>query len=127
MVSLYNLRQKSTEYNYRQECELQVNGYSKPEFKKFFTAAEAEAYMRRDQTNIPVNPPVPPPGTSSAGQKRNFSSVLDAPDERQWQVVYSDGACKGNGKIGSAAGVGVFWRPDDPRSVRYTTFNYVFT
>jgi len=83
--------------------------------------------MRCDQANISVNPPVPSPGTSSAGQKRSFSSVLDAPDERQWQVVYSDGACKGNGKTGSAAGVGVFWRPDDPRSVQYTTFNYVFT
>jgi len=80
--------------------------------------------MRSDQTNTSVNPPVPSPGTSLAGRKRSISNVLD---ERQYQVVYSDGACKGNGKIGSTAGVGVFWGPDDPRSVRYTTFNYGFT
>jgi len=88
--------------------------------------------MRSDQINIPVNPPVPSPGTSSAGRKRGISSVLDAlldvQDERQWQVVYSDGACKGNGKVGSTAGVGVFWRPDDPRSVRYIPlFNHGLT
>ena len=38
------------------------------------------------------------------------------PDENRWDVVYSDGACKGNGKVGSIAGIGVWWGPDDPRS-----------
>ncbi|EKM83940.1 hypothetical protein AGABI1DRAFT_14088, partial [Agaricus bisporus var. burnettii JB137-S8] len=32
-------------------------------------------------------------------------------------VVYSDGACKGNGKAGSIAGVGVFYGPNDPRNL----------
>ena len=36
--------------------------------------------------------------------------------EAQWDVVYSDGACKGNGKHGSVAGVGAWYGPDDPRS-----------
>ena len=32
-------------------------------------------------------------------------------------VVFSDGACKGNGQAGSIAGVGVWWGHDDPRYV----------
>jgi len=32
-------------------------------------------------------------------------------------VVYTDGACKANGKPGAVAGVGVYWGPDDPRNV----------
>jgi ribonuclease HI len=31
--------------------------------------------------------------------------------------VYTDGSCKGNGKIYAKAGVGVFFGPDDPRNV----------
>ena len=36
-------------------------------------------------------------------------------DESGWEVVYSDGACKGKGKAGSVAGTGVWWGRDDPR------------
>jgi ribonuclease HI len=32
-------------------------------------------------------------------------------------VIYTDGACTGNGKPGARAGVGVFWGVDDPRNV----------
>ncbi len=33
------------------------------------------------------------------------------------EVVYTDGACKANGRTEAAAGVGVFWGKDDPRNV----------
>ena len=33
-------------------------------------------------------------------------------------IVYTDGSCKGNGKKGSLAGIGVWWGEDDPRHVR---------
>ncbi|TFK78095.1 ribonuclease H-like protein, partial [Polyporus arcularius HHB13444] len=36
-------------------------------------------------------------------------------DESGWDVVYSDGACKGNGKVGSVAGIGVWWGTNDSR------------
>lgn len=36
-------------------------------------------------------------------------------DESGWDVVYSDGACKGNGRPGLVAGIGVWWGPDDTR------------
>ena len=38
-------------------------------------------------------------------------------DKSARNVVYSDGACKGNGKPGSIAGIGVWWGKNDPRSV----------
>ena len=44
-------------------------------------------------------------------------------DESEWDVVYSDGACKGNGKVGSVAGIGVWWGPDDPRSGIFVQFS----
>ena len=44
-------------------------------------------------------------------------------DESEWDVVYSDGACKGNGKVGSVAGIGVWWGPDDPRSGNFMQFS----
>ena len=43
-------------------------------------------------------------------------------DEIGWDVVYSDGACKGNGKVGPVAGIGVWWGPDDPRSGNFIQF-----
>lgn len=43
------------------------------------------------------------------------SEVIE--DESGWDVVYSDGACKGNGKVGSIAGVGVWWGHNDARFV----------
>lgn len=47
------------------------------------------------------------------GKKRAVSPNVE--DESGWDVVYSDGACKGNGKAGSVAGVGVWWGANDPR------------
>ncbi|KAF8215785.1 ribonuclease H-like domain-containing protein [Mycena galopus ATCC 62051] len=41
----------------------------------------------------------------------------DVDDENGWDVVYSDGACKGNGQPGSVAGVGVWWGEGDPRNI----------
>ncbi|KAF7975181.1 hypothetical protein HWV62_10230 [Athelia sp. TMB] len=41
----------------------------------------------------------------------------DVADESQWFVVYSDGACKGNGKSGAVAGVGVWFGPNDPKNI----------
>ncbi|KAI0371336.1 ribonuclease H-like protein [Pilatotrama ljubarskyi] len=36
-------------------------------------------------------------------------------DETGWDVVYSDGSCRGNGKVGSVAGIGVWWGENDAR------------
>ena len=36
-------------------------------------------------------------------------------------VVYTDGACSGNGQPGSVAGIGVWWGVDDPRYVFFSS------
>lgn len=51
----------------------------------------------------------------SKTKKRLRSPASDIEGESDWDVVYSDGACKGNGQVGSVAGVGVWWGPNDPR------------
>lgn len=55
---------------------------------------------------------------TSMGRKKKRGLSPDVENEADWLVVYSDGACKGNGKLGSIAGVGVWWGPDDSRLAR---------
>jgi hypothetical protein len=64
----------------------------------------------------------PPPPTIASPVKgikwKQRESSPDVQDESTWDVVYSDGACKKNGQVGSAAGIGVWWGRDDPRYAR---------
>jgi hypothetical protein len=55
----------------------------------------------------------PKPTADPKGKKRAFDAEVE--DTTGWDIVYSDGACKGNGKVGSFAGVGVWWGPKDKR------------
>ncbi|CAA7264476.1 unnamed protein product [Cyclocybe aegerita] len=48
------------------------------------------------------------------GKKRAFNEV---DDETACNIVYADGACKGNGTTYCVAGVGVWWGFDDPRNI----------
>ncbi|KAJ3570622.1 hypothetical protein NP233_g4280 [Leucocoprinus birnbaumii] len=96
------------------ECQEQVKGFSKSDYKKFSKAVEAEAYMKGVQSVSSIQPISRSSEESPTGQKRSFANVAD---ESQWSVVYSDGACKGNGQAGSVAGVGVYWGRDDPRNI----------
>ncbi|KAF9469665.1 ribonuclease H-like domain-containing protein, partial [Collybia nuda] len=106
------------------ECEAQVKGYPKPKYKKFTNAAEAEGFVKGfvvpapSASNILEKPSLRLTETSSTydkGKKRAISPDLE--DESGWDVVYSDGACKGNGKADPIAGVGVWWGVDDPRNI----------
>ncbi|KAJ3529619.1 hypothetical protein NMY22_g8928 [Coprinellus aureogranulatus] len=92
-------------YNTWRECEEQIKGFSEPKYKKFPTKDEAEAFVRGEDA---AGPSRPTPARALAAN----SNVGP-----EWDVVYSDGACKGNGQVGSVAGVGVWWGPDDPRRV----------
>ena len=95
-------------------------------------AAEAEEFVTGDSIAqaSPADDMVETPldeaaGASKAirdgkGKKRAISSEVE--DESGWDVVYSDGACKGNGKPGSIAGIGVWWGNDGPRSVHLNIY-----
>ncbi|KAI0073219.1 ribonuclease H-like protein, partial [Panus rudis PR-1116 ss-1] len=55
------------------------------------------------------------PMVSKKGKERD--EVVVRTEREGWLLVYCDGACKGNGKPGSIAGIGVWWGPDDPRNI----------
>jgi hypothetical protein len=100
----------------RDECEAQVKGFNGARYKKFTNATEAEAFA-----GISVAP------TADSLQKTSIPTVGGArppcvEDEGGWEVVYCDGACKGNGQKDSVAGVGVWWGRSDPR---YYLFSFI--
>ncbi|KAJ3972292.1 ribonuclease H-like domain-containing protein [Lentinula raphanica] len=95
------------------ECEQQVKGYTGAAFKKFFSKAEAEAFVTSTESGLSkVNPVIP----RTKVEVRPEHSVKSS-SSKEPLVVYCDGACKGNGKIGSVAGIGVWWGHDDPRNL----------
>ncbi|KAI0635048.1 ribonuclease H-like domain-containing protein [Trametes polyzona] len=61
--------------------------------------------------NPSVSTPKPP--TTTAAPIKAFHQPADG---EPW-VVYSDGACRGNGRVGAVAGIGVWWAKDDPRNI----------
>jgi ribonuclease HI len=56
--------------------------------------------------------------TSTTTTKSADASNFESAGEAGCDVVYSDGACKGNGRVGSVAGVGVWWGHNDSRCAR---------
>lgn len=99
---------------FRDECFEQTNGYTGAKYKKFANSTEAEHFVAFGNSLSALGPAVSSDvAGDSKGKKRALS--LDVEDELEWDVVYSDGACKGNGKVGSVAGVGVWWGYNDPR------------
>ncbi|KAL0574352.1 hypothetical protein V5O48_007594, partial [Marasmius crinis-equi] len=125
-------------YNTWDECEAQVKGFTGAKHKKFATREEAEQFARLGNGEfidllVPGSTSNPEP---VRGQKRaaedeqsHTDSASTVPHKKpktlhEYQadgegdlIVYSDGACKGNGKQGSAAGVGVWWGHGDPRNI----------
>lgn len=101
------------------------------------TIANAAVTASRD--NVPTQPvkasgsspglqaprttPSPPPlqAASSSCSKEYPSSNWNS------MVVYTDGSCRGNGKAGSTAGVGVFWGENDLRLVSTTRCQCIFS
>lgn len=98
------------------ECLEQTNGYAGAKFKKFVNSTEAEHFVTFGNSLKALAPAFSfDVAEGNKGKKRALS--LDVEDEVGWDVVYSDGACKGNGKVGSVAGVGVWWGHNDPRNI----------
>jgi ribonuclease HI len=106
-----------------------VKGFHGAVYKKLTTEMEAHAFMAGES---PVRPSssglhsttVPPAVASTSVLLTSSSSVAShsfpavaslEEDEDGCDVVYSDGACKGNGKVGSVAGLGVWWGWNDSR------------
>lgn len=114
------------------ECKAVVMGYSGARYKRFRTAAEADAWLRHvapvrlkpsprlsrktqrqavHHDNVTHDPllrallPPPPPAASTP------ATAVEGVH------VYADGSCTHNGQEGARAGIGVFFGPDDPRNL----------
>ena len=112
----------------RADCEAQVKGFTGALYKKLSTEAEANEFMAARSSAARASPSrvvVPVASTSRAPvlpeptvPARIVHTAHSTPeDERDCDTVYCDGACKGNGQVGSIAGIGVWWGHGDPRYV----------
>ena len=123
----------------RDECNAEVKGFNGAKYKKFASLGEAQAFVNggtgSGSSAAPVShladkasqttssksarmEPYPRPSSlANRGPIKMTSNAEIAKEEEGWDVVYTDGACKGNGQAGSIAGVGVWWGYNDPRYV----------
>ena len=101
---------------YRTDCEEQIKGYPGSEYKKFATLSEARNFIGGVESSE-----IAAPSRSTAENlnetKRKKRAIGEVENESGWDVVYSDGACKGNGKLDPVAGLGVWWGHGDARCV----------
>ena len=126
----------------REDCETQVKGYTGARYKKFKSQREAEDFIatqaptstalvpsssRSRLLPVPVTRNMAQPNQSSGPSKPkvNVSRKDAGVDEEGFDVIYADGACKGNGQANSVAGVGVWWGHNDPR-YEFGTLFYSF-
>ncbi|KAJ7070672.1 ribonuclease H-like domain-containing protein [Mycena amicta] len=95
------------------ECEAQVKGFPDAKYKKQNSKPEAWAWIRGETLAAAVSTAsvAVSASTSSSATKRSFLQAATG------QVVYSDGACKDNGKPGARGGIGVYWGDNDPRNL----------
>ncbi|KAF9245675.1 ribonuclease H-like domain-containing protein [Melanogaster broomeanus] len=115
----------------RADCDAQVKGFAGAVYKKLNTEAEAKDFMAAKSsvasTSVAVDaPPVASTSLSAIISDSKMvakavetvrSTAKDEQDEQDCDVVYCDGACKGNGQAGSFAGIGVWWGHNDPRNI----------
>ena len=73
----------------REECHQQVKNYPGASFKRFGSMVDANAFA------------------TGAEESMSWKEGDD--------VVYCDGACKGNGQEEAMAGIGIWWGEGDPR------------
>lgn len=78
--------------------------------------SSASSSMRERTPDVRTRTSATPNGL----QRATYDSIVEksaGADVQDDDVVYCDGACKGNGKEGSVAGLGVWWGYGDPRCV----------
>lgn len=117
-----------------------IVGWKGPKYKRFDTREDAEAYVR---TYASANSPAIKDESNDEAEAYigRFSVVDSTADEQdtsygadEWPpakktkkaadtasplTIYTDGSSRGNGKLGAAAGVGVFFGPNDSRYVMW--------
>lgn len=101
------------------DAAVAIKGVRGPKYKKFGSRAEAVEFIREFGSSDAFQA-LKEPATAQATPSRPTSSRLAAavpsiPDGIL--RIYTDGSSLANGKVGSRAGVGVYFGPGDPRNV----------
>ena len=102
-----------------------MKGFPGSSYKKFISVAEAESFANVSSSTGSATPAISAENSTTAEEtvshartkKRPLSS--DAENAEEWDVVFCDGACKGNGQNGAVAGIGVWWGENDNRYVHF--------
>lgn len=100
------------------EASAQIKDVKGPKYKKFATRKEAEEFVnsggkftkgtRKQEDEKPAKKPKLDKKYDDDGKKLR----MDNPTK-----VWTDGAARGNGRVGAEAGVGVFWGVDNENNV----------
>lgn len=90
------------------ECKEQVNGFKKPQYKKFTNYNDALQYMK-DPNSLPKS--------STQSQTVGPSSFVGNSNASNTTEIYTDGACLYNGSPQAKAGIGIFFGDGSPRNV----------
>lgn len=107
-------------YSTWDECEAQIKSFPGARYKKFPTAQQAQEFITGISGGSTVIAPPSAQTTTATGGSKSVPSTSNTPHVSSVPgeiTVFSDGACKGNGKFGAVAGVGVWWGHDDPRNL----------
>lgn len=117
---------------FREECKLQTDKFSGAVFKSFTSLRDAENFVNMERNIEKDDESVSTNNknnvlSSSTTQKLNKSKVNEEnkstktnlkekeSSSQNYVVVYTDGACEGNGTPTARAGYGVYFGPNDPR------------
>ena len=65
-------------------------------------------------SEVEARQPTPEPQPNPEPQAVEAQPIA-TPNDTAVEIVYADGACRGNGRPGAVAGIGVWWSPGDPR------------
>lgn len=100
-------------YNIQVECRANVLNFSGAVYKSFKTKQEADSFIDMNKGG----------GIATSGVEKKTKATRNHATETQCgssnaqrtTEIYTDGSCLGNGRIGSRAGVGVFFGDKDSR------------
>lgn len=79
------------------ECKKNIDGFSKPRFKKFDTKEEAEQFIKE------------------YNEKKICTELIEL--DKDTIYIFTDGACSNNGQKDAKAGIGIYFGDKDKRNV----------
>lgn len=99
-------------------ASLAIKGWKGPKYKRFDSREGAIEYIRTHGNEAAQEALLKDEGAEPSSKKRKKSIGSDAgklEDEKDVLRVYTDGSSLANGRVGAAAGVGVFFGHGDER------------